>query len=36
MDDPDMAPQTYGHLIFDEEDKTIHGKRRHLQQILLV
>ena len=21
MDDPEMAPQTYGHLIFDKEDK---------------
>jgi hypothetical protein len=36
IEDPEMYPHTYGHLIFDKEAKTIQWrKRQHFQQIVL-
>jgi len=31
-----MNPNTYGHLIFDKGAKTIHWKKDHFQQMVLV
>jgi hypothetical protein len=37
MEDPDMNPRTYGHLLFDKEAKTAQWKnKKHLQQMMLV
>jgi hypothetical protein len=38
IEDPEMNPCTYGHLIFDKEAKTIQKKkkRQHFQQMVLV
>jgi hypothetical protein len=37
IEDPDINPHTYGHLIFDIEAKTIQWKKRqHFPQIVLV
>jgi hypothetical protein len=37
MEDPEMNPHTFGHLIFDKGAKTIQWKKRqHFQQMLLV
>ena len=36
IEDPEMYPHTYGHLIFDKEAKTIRWrKRQHFQQMVL-
>jgi hypothetical protein len=36
IEDPEMNSHSYGHLIFDKGDKTIHWKKRqYFQQILL-
>jgi hypothetical protein len=38
IEDPEMNPHTYGHLIFDKEVKTIQwkkDKRQHFQQMVL-
>jgi hypothetical protein len=36
IEDPEMNPHTYGHLIFDKGAKTIQGKKRqHFQQLVL-
>jgi hypothetical protein len=36
IDDPEMNPHTYGHLIFDKRAKTIQWKKRqHFQQMVL-
>jgi hypothetical protein len=36
MEDPEMNPHTYGHLIFDKGTKTIQWKKRqHFQQMVL-
>ena len=36
IEDPEMNPHTYGHLIFDKEAKTIQWKKRqHFQQMVL-
>jgi hypothetical protein len=36
IEDPEMNPHTYGHLIFDKGAKTIHWKKRqHFQQMML-
>jgi hypothetical protein len=31
-----MNPHTYGHLVFDKGAKTMHWKRQHFQQMMLV
>jgi hypothetical protein len=37
IEDPEMNPHTYGHLIFDKGAKTIQWKKRqHFQQMVLV
>jgi hypothetical protein len=37
MEDPEVNPHTYGHLIFDKEAKIIQWKnRQHFQQMVLV
>jgi hypothetical protein len=37
MEDPEMNPHTYGHLIFYKEAKTIQWKKgQHSQQMVLV
>jgi hypothetical protein len=37
IEDTEMNPHTYGHLIFDKGAKTIQGeKRQHFQQMVLV
>jgi hypothetical protein len=39
IEDPEVNPYTYGHLIFDKEAKNIQWekkKRKHLQLIVLV
>jgi hypothetical protein len=36
IEDPEMSPCTYGHLIFDKGAKTIQWKRQHFQQNVLV
>jgi hypothetical protein len=36
IEDPEMNPHTYGHLIFDKGAKTIQWKKRqHFQQMVL-
>jgi hypothetical protein len=35
IEDPEMNPHTYGHLIFDKELKSSSGKRQHFQQMVL-
>jgi hypothetical protein len=36
IQDPEMYPHTYGHLIFDKGAKTIQGeKRQHFRQMVL-
>jgi hypothetical protein len=36
IEDPEMNPHTYGHLIFDKRPKTIQWKKRqHFQQMVL-
>jgi hypothetical protein len=36
IEDPEMNPHTYGHLIFDKGAKTIHWKKnQHFQQMVL-
>jgi hypothetical protein len=36
IEDPEINPHTYGHLIFDMRAKTIQWKKRqHLQQLVL-
>jgi hypothetical protein len=35
IDDPEMNPHNYGHLIFEKEIKTIQWwKRQHIQQMV--
>jgi hypothetical protein len=37
IEDPEINPHIYGHLIFDKGAKTIQwGKRKHFQQMVLV
>jgi hypothetical protein len=37
LEDADISPHMYGHLIFDKEARNTHwGKRQHLQQVVLV
>jgi hypothetical protein len=37
MEDPEIKPYTYGHLIFDKGAKTIQWeKRQHFQQMVFV
>jgi len=37
IQDPEMNPRIYGHLIFDKKAKTIQwGKKEHFQQMVLV
>ena len=36
IEDPEMNPYTYGHLLFDKGAKTIQWKRQNFQQMLLV
>jgi hypothetical protein len=36
MKDPEINPQTYEHLIFYKEAKTISEKKKYLQQMVLV
>jgi hypothetical protein len=36
IEDPEMNPHTYGHLVFDKGAKTMHWKRQHFQQMMLV
>jgi hypothetical protein len=37
IEDPEMNPHSYGHLIFDKEAKTIQWKKRqHFQKMVLV
>ena len=37
IEDPEMNPHTYGHLVFDKGAKTIHWikERHHFQQMVL-
>jgi hypothetical protein len=36
LEDPEMNPHTYGHLIFDKGAKTIQwGEKKHFQQMVL-
>jgi hypothetical protein len=35
IEDPEMNPPTYAHLIFDKGAKAISGKKRHFQQMVL-
>jgi hypothetical protein len=35
IEDPEMKPHTYGHLIFDKEAKIIQWKKEHFQQMIL-
>jgi hypothetical protein len=35
IEDPDMNPHSYAHVIFDKSPKTYDGKRHPLQQMLL-
>jgi hypothetical protein len=35
IEDPEMNPHTYGHLIFDKGAKTIQWKKEHFQQMVL-
>jgi hypothetical protein len=35
IEDPEMNPHTYGHLIFDKEAKTIQWKKEHFPQMVL-
>jgi hypothetical protein len=34
IEDPEMNPHTYGHLIFDKGAKTIQWKKEHFQQMV--
>ena len=36
IEDSEMNPYAFGHLIFDEEIKTIQWKRQHFQLMVLV
>ena len=36
IEDAEMNPYIYGHLIFDRGAKTIRWKKEHFQQIVLV
>jgi hypothetical protein len=36
IEDPELNPQMYGHMIFDKEVKTISWKKYHIQQMVLV
>jgi hypothetical protein len=35
IEDPEINPYTYGHLIFDKEAKAIHWKKKPFQQMML-
>jgi hypothetical protein len=35
IEDPEMNPHTYGHLIFEKGAKTIQWKKEHFQQMVL-